>query len=139
MPRPSGILPAPRRPLPAVSIATSPWATLDWASSRAFATNPGGGCTVWFKDGVYTGANSLYERFAAPTWFKAVNRYRAVLQNASRAVQLFGARNMVFEGFEIQGRVKKTFLRGHLIVDGDQWLGREGMGEFLKRGESGRL
>jgi dihydroorotase-like cyclic amidohydrolase len=26
-----------------------------------------------------------------------------------------------------------------LIVDGDRWLGREGMGEFLKRGESGRL
>jgi hypothetical protein len=80
----------------------SPWATLDGASSRVFASNPGGGCTVWFKDGVYTGANSLYERFSAPTWFKAVNRYRAVLQNASRAVQLFGARNMVFEGFEIR-------------------------------------
>ena len=80
----------------------SPWATLDWASSRVFATNPGGGCTVWFKDGVYTGANSLYERFAAPTWFKAENRYRAVLQSTSRAIQLFGARNMVFEGFELR-------------------------------------
>ena len=45
----------------------------------------------------------------------------------------------LFEGFEVQGRVKKTFLRGQLIVDGDRWLGREGMGEFLKRGESGRL
>jgi dihydropyrimidinase len=45
----------------------------------------------------------------------------------------------LFEGFEVQGKVQKTFLRGNLIVDGDQWLGREGMGEFLKRGESGRL
>ena len=45
----------------------------------------------------------------------------------------------LFEGFEVQGRVKKTFLRGQLIVDGERWLGREGMGEFLKRGESGRL
>lgn len=45
----------------------------------------------------------------------------------------------LFEGFEVQGRVKQTFLRGQLIVDGDRWLGREGMGEFLKRGESGRL
>ena len=45
----------------------------------------------------------------------------------------------LFEGFEVQGKVKKTFLRGQLIVDGDRWLGREGMGEFLKRGESGRL
>jgi hypothetical protein len=30
-------------------------------------------------------------------------------------------------------------LRGELIVDGERWLRREGMGEFLKRGESGRL
>ncbi len=45
----------------------------------------------------------------------------------------------LFEGFEVQGRVKKTFLRGTLIVDGDHFLGREGMGEFLRRGESGRL
>jgi dihydropyrimidinase len=45
----------------------------------------------------------------------------------------------LFEGFEIQGRVKKTFLRGELIVDGDSWLGREGMGEFLRRQESGCL
>jgi hypothetical protein len=45
----------------------------------------------------------------------------------------------LFEGFEVQGKVKKTFLRGNLIVDGDRWLGREGMGEFLKRGPSGRL
>ena len=45
----------------------------------------------------------------------------------------------LFEGFEVRGRVKKTFLRGNLIVDGDRFLGREGMGEFLKRGESGRL
>jgi len=45
----------------------------------------------------------------------------------------------LFEGFEVEGRVKKTYLRGNLIVDGERWLGREGMGEFLKRGESGRL
>jgi dihydropyrimidinase len=45
----------------------------------------------------------------------------------------------LFEGFEVQGRVKKTFLRGELIVDGETWLGREGMGEFLRRKASGRL
>ena len=45
----------------------------------------------------------------------------------------------LFEGFEVQGRVKKTFLRGNLIVDGDRFLGHEGMGKFLKRGASGRL
>ena len=28
-----------------------------------------------------------------------------------------------------------TFLRVQLIVDGDEWKGRRGMGQFLKRGE----
>ena len=55
-----------------------------------------------FKNGVYTGGNSLYERFTTPTTFRAENAYRAVLQNNSRAVSLFGARNMVFEGFEFR-------------------------------------
>jgi hypothetical protein len=77
----------------------APWATLNWASSRVFATHPGGGCTVWFMDGVYTGVNSLYERFASPTWFRAMNPYRAVFQRPGPSVQLFGARHMVFEGF----------------------------------------
>jgi hypothetical protein len=79
--------------------AAAPWATLDHASARVFATNPGGGCTVWFGDGVYTGSSSLYERFASPTWFKAMNRYRAVFQRPGPVMQLFGARHMVFEGF----------------------------------------
>jgi hypothetical protein len=33
----------------------------------------------------------------------------------------------------------RCFLAQRLIVDDERWLGREGMGEFLKRGESGRL
>lgn len=43
----------------------------------------------------------------------------------------------LFEGRQVTGRVKKVFLRGKLIVDCDQWLGKEGMGEFLARKESG--
>jgi len=39
----------------------------------------------------------------------------------------------MFEGREVTGRVKKVFLRGNLIVDGSEWLGRDGMGRFLKR------
>jgi dihydropyrimidinase len=35
----------------------------------------------------------------------------------------------------LQGRVEKVFLRGQLIVDGEQWHGRPGMGQFVKRGE----
>ncbi len=45
----------------------------------------------------------------------------------------------LFEGRQVTGRVKKVFLRGRLIVDGATWRGREGMGQFIKRSESGRL
>ncbi len=39
----------------------------------------------------------------------------------------------LFEGRELTGRVRKVFLRGQLIVDGATWLGRDGMGRFLRR------
>ena len=45
----------------------------------------------------------------------------------------------LFEGRSVTGRVKKVFLRGQCIVDGQTWRGREGMGEFLSRDESGRI
>ena len=45
----------------------------------------------------------------------------------------------MFEGFQVKGRVKKVFLRGNMIVDGDQWLGHPGMGQFIKRSASGQL
>ena len=44
----------------------------------------------------------------------------------------------LFEGREVTGRVNKVFLRGELIVDGREWLGREGGGQFLKRGQAGK-
>ena len=40
----------------------------------------------------------------------------------------------LLEGRTLRGRVKKVFLRGELIVDGEAWLGREGMGRFVPRG-----
>ena len=40
-------------------------------------------------------------------------------------------------GQPVTGRVKKVFLRGELVVDGERWLGREGRGNFLRRGRSG--
>ncbi len=43
----------------------------------------------------------------------------------------------LFEGRSVTGRVRKVFSRGRLIVDGQDWLGKEGMGEFVKRGECG--
>ena len=39
----------------------------------------------------------------------------------------------LFEGWELAGFPEKVFLRGQLIVDGDRWLGRAGMGKFLHR------
>jgi dihydropyrimidinase len=39
----------------------------------------------------------------------------------------------LFENWELVGYPEKVFLRGHLIVDGDQWLGRAGMGTYLSR------
>jgi len=49
--------------------SAAPWATLDHASARVKALGADGG-TVCFRDGVYTGGNSLYERFDALTTFR---------------------------------------------------------------------
>ncbi len=43
----------------------------------------------------------------------------------------------LFEGWELIGYPERVFLRGNLIVDGDRWLGRPGMGRFLARKRSG--
>ncbi|WP_204138187.1 dihydropyrimidinase [Halomicronema sp. CCY15110] len=45
----------------------------------------------------------------------------------------------LFEGREVQGKVKQVFLRGELIVDGDEWHGHAGMGQYIKRSASGRI
>lgn len=39
----------------------------------------------------------------------------------------------LYEGWELVGMPEKVFLRGQLIVDGQQWLGQPGMGRFLER------
>jgi dihydropyrimidinase len=41
----------------------------------------------------------------------------------------------LYEGWDLVGMPEKVFLRGRLIVDGDQWLGKAGKGQFLKRAE----
>ena len=45
----------------------------------------------------------------------------------------------LFEGHEIEGRVKKVFLRGTMLVDGETWHGNPGGGQYVSRGEAGRL
>jgi len=41
----------------------------------------------------------------------------------------------LYEGWELTGVPEKVFLRGKLIVDGEQWLGKAGDGQFLQRAE----
>ncbi len=39
----------------------------------------------------------------------------------------------IFEGYKVRGGPSAVFLRGKQIVDGEQWLGHNGEGQFLKR------
>ena len=39
----------------------------------------------------------------------------------------------LYENWELVGFPEKVFLRGNLIVDGEQWLGRAGMGNYIYR------
>jgi len=39
----------------------------------------------------------------------------------------------LYEGWELKGFPEKVLLRGKVIVDGKNWLGRAGMGRFLPR------
>lgn len=41
----------------------------------------------------------------------------------------------LYEGWDLIGCPEKVFLRGAMIVDGDEWKGKRGDGRFLKRGE----
>jgi len=41
----------------------------------------------------------------------------------------------LYEGWQLKGFPVKVFLRGQLIVDGEQWLGKPGMGRFINRNE----
>ncbi|HEY9819075.1 MAG TPA: dihydropyrimidinase [Candidatus Obscuribacterales bacterium] len=45
----------------------------------------------------------------------------------------------MFEGRQVTGKVKKVFVRGRLLVDGDRWCGEAGYGTFQKRSASGRI
>jgi len=45
----------------------------------------------------------------------------------------------VYEGMLVQGMPVKVFLRGKLIVDGDQWLQEKGDGKFIHRTPYGEI
>jgi len=44
----------------------------------------------------------------------------------------------LFEGHRVTGRVKKVLLRGELLIDDSEWVGKTGQGKFVKRGELGK-
>jgi dihydropyrimidinase len=44
----------------------------------------------------------------------------------------------LYEDWELVGFPEKVFLRGTMIVDGNQWLGKAGMGRYINR-ESGMI
>jgi hypothetical protein len=75
-----------------------PWATLEHASEMV----PDNHCTVWFKSGLYSGTNNPERRFTTQTTFKAVDPYKAIFENSGIVIELDGAMNMVFEGFEFR-------------------------------------
>ncbi len=39
----------------------------------------------------------------------------------------------LYEGWDLIGYPEKVFLRGNCIVDGNTWLGKKGIGQFIKR------
>jgi dihydropyrimidinase len=39
----------------------------------------------------------------------------------------------LYEGWKLKGTIEKVFLRGKLIVDGTDWFGKKGMGEYIYR------
>jgi len=39
----------------------------------------------------------------------------------------------LFEGYQVCGKAEKVFVRGHLVVDGDQFLAEPGSGQFVHR------
>ena len=45
----------------------------------------------------------------------------------------------VYEGMRVRGWPEKVLLRGRLIVDGEEWLGAAGEGNFLPRKPFGEV
>ena len=76
----------------------APWATFQ----HAVTAIPDAGCTVWAKDGVYSGRQRMNRRFSAPTTFRAVNPYRAIFQATETVFTIFGGRHIVLEGLEVR-------------------------------------
>ena len=78
--------------------AAKPWATLEHAVEAV----PDLSCTVWVENGLYDGRNSVSRRFETLTEFKAVEPYRAIFESEGMVLDINGAKNIRFEGFEFR-------------------------------------
>jgi hypothetical protein len=78
---------------------SAPWATLEHAVEAV----PDRGCTVWFESGIYTGSHEIERRFRERTLFRAVEPYRAVLENDGTILDIGDAASrMTFRGFRFR-------------------------------------
>ncbi|MDR0663897.1 MAG: dihydropyrimidinase [Spirochaetaceae bacterium] len=50
-----------------------------------------------------------------------------------------GCDQTIWEGIKVKGYPVKTFLRGNLVYDNGEYVGKPGDGRYVKRGESGIL
>jgi hypothetical protein len=78
-----------------------PWATIRYAAAKLLSLRASN-CTVWVQDCVYNGSNDLEQRFSTMMTFKAVHPYKAILQNTGTALEISGAKNITFDGFEFR-------------------------------------
>jgi dihydropyrimidinase len=40
---------------------------------------------------------------------------------------------IVYEGMEVKGKPTKVYQRGNILVDGEQWFGKNGGGQYIPR------
>lgn len=76
----------------------APWATI----THAAATVPDAGCTVEVAPGIYEGPVTVERRFATETVFRSTVPHRAVLEHTASVLDVDGAHNVTFSGFEIR-------------------------------------
>lgn len=78
---------------------TKPWLTLQRAVRRV----PDANCTVWIRDGVYTGSTDVERRFKTWTTFRAVHPYEAVFVSDGAALDVNEhASRIVFQGLQFR-------------------------------------
>lgn len=78
--------------------STKPWASLEHAVNSI----PDLSCTVYVNNGTYKGRNRITRRFDSMTNFKAVEPYGPIFESDGMVVDINGAKNLRFEGFEFR-------------------------------------